>query len=445
MAADITITNVALPTIAEDLDASMSSLQWVVDSYNIAVAGLLLLGAGMGERFSRKWVFLSGVAAFLAGSVIAGVAPDVGWLVAARSVMGVGGALALAPAFSLIAAMYPPDQRARAIAAWAASGSLGLALSPVAAGAILSIADWHWVFLINVPLMVAAIALGAVALPPGGSPDAARLDLVGAVLSVVGLGLLLGAVIEGPAQGWTSPVIIVSAVAGAAATVSFVLWELHVEHPMFQVRVLARRGVAGASVALFAAFGAFTGIVFLVSQELQVVLGFAPAQLGLSLVPFALGLWASSHWASALAHRWGDRLTLGVGLLLMTCAFGLLAASSSWESGPAMIACTVVASLGCGLVIPIGSVMILNDLPPALTGSASGTSMLARFAGASFGVAILGTVLAMSLSPGSAHADPDAFAQGVRVAYLAGAGLVALLTAAQWIALRGTSTTPRER
>lgn len=443
--ADITITNVALPAIAEDLDASVSALQWVVDSYNIAVAGLLLLGAGLGERFSRKWVFLGGLLLFLAGSLMAGVSTSVGGLVGARTAMGVGAALVLSPAISLIAAMYPPEQRTRPVAAWAAAGSIGLAVGPIAAGLLLTVAEWPWVFLVNLPLLLLAVGVGAWALPPGGAEGQRRLDLVGALLSVAGLALLLGAVIEAPVRGWLDPVVVGAALAGVAATTGFVLWELHRDQPMFEVRVLANRSVAGAAICLFASYAGFTGVVFLMSQQLEVVEQVSSAVLGLCLVPFALALWGASASAARITQRIGAPRSLLGALLAMTAAFVGLAAASGLNAPLALVAGSAVVGASAGLLIPIGSVVILNALPAALTGSASGTSMLARFAGASFGVAVLGTVLAMTLPAGPAHADPVAFDSGVRGAYLAGAVILGALTVAQAIALRGTDVTPPAR
>ncbi|MDQ5972952.1 MAG: hypothetical protein QG661_161 [Actinomycetota bacterium] len=436
MAADITITNVALPSIAEDLDASMSSLQWVVDSYNIAVAGLVLLGAGLAERYSRTWTFLSGVMLFTVGSLAAGLSSTVPQLVGARTIMGVGGALVVAPALSLIAVLFPPEQRAKAVAAWAAAGSLGLALSPIAGGMILSVASWHWAFLINVPAMVVTIVLGAVVLPRSRNAGTARLDVIGALLSVLGLGLFLGAVIEGPSLGWGSPAVIGAGLAGVIALTGFVLWELHHVPPMFEVRVLTRRGVLGASISLFGSYVAFTGSVFLVAQDLQVVRQTTPIQLGLSLVPFAVTLWLVSRQAGRLASAWGSARTISVGMVLLVASFCLLTVTAGAASPAFTIVGTVVVGAGTGLVIPLASVVILNDLPPSLTGSASGTSMLARFAGASFGVAILGTVLATAVGTGNAHADPAAFTTGVTAAYLAGTLVLLALTLAQWWALR---------
>lgn len=435
MAADITITNVALPTIAAELNAPMSSLQWVVDSYNITVAGLLLLGAGLGERYSRKGTFLAGISLFLAGSVMAGLATSVGSLVTARTVTGIGGAIALAPAISLITMMYVPNQRAKAVAAWSAAGSLGLALSPIAAGAILTVSSWNWAFLINVPAMIAIIVLGVLALPPGRNPQANRLDIIGAILSVLGLGLVLGAVIEAPTLGWTDPVILLTGTAGIFACSAFVFWELRRPQPMFEVRVLVRRGVLGASLALFASFLAFAGVIFLIAQDLQVVSGVTPMQLGMCLVPFALGVWLASHEAARIAQAVGSATTLSIGMALVVIAFSALAVTSPWQSIGAVVAASFICALGCGLLFPIGSVIILNDLPAELTGTASGTSMLARMAGASFGVAVLGTVLAANLGRGYAHSDPEVFARGMQLAYWAGTLLLIALGVGQALAL----------
>lgn len=444
-AADITIINVTLPTIAADLQASMSSLQWVVDSYNIMVAGLLLLGAALGERYDRKWVFLSGIAIFAAGSLTAGLSSAVSGLVAARTLMGIGGALVLGTAMSLIAVLFGPEQRARAVAAWASAGALGLAVSPIIGGAILSVADWHWVFLVNIPAMLLTLALGAVALPPSRDPETRHLDVVGALLSVAGLALALGAIIEAPAHGWANPVVLGALVLGSATLVLFVRWELRSPAPMLQVRVLRQRGVLGAVTALFGAFLAFNGAIFLVSQELQVTRDVGPFALGLSLVPFAVGLWLMSRRAAAVARRWGDRRTLLVGATVLAASYIVLLAGSVVDSVPVTIVATAVCSVGCGLAIPIGSVVILNDLPPALTGSASGLSMLARFSGASVGVALLGTVLASSLPAGAAHASPDTFDAALDRTYAAGIAMLVALALLQAIVLGPGQVTPQGR
>lgn len=435
MSADVTITNVALPSIAVQYGATMSQLQWVVDSYNIVLAGVLLLGAGLGERFGRKPVFLLGVVVFALGSLIAGLAPSLGQLIAGRTVMGLGAAILLSPALSLIAMMFPPERRAPAIAIWAAGGALGLAIGPVAGGLLIAVASWHWVFLMNVPVMLAVVAIGSWGLPGGGTASAARLDVVGAVLSVAGFALFLGGLIEGPSRGWSSSLVIAALLLGGLGIALFILWELRTAHPMFEVRVLRRAGVAGSSIALFASYVSFTGVMFLLAQQLQVVVGLRSLAIGLALAPLALVFWMVSSRAARFADRIGPPNVLRIGMLSMLVGFALLAITASSTSAPLIVFAASFAALGWGLVVPIGSVVILNDLPPALTGSASGTSMLARFAGASFGIAVLGTVLAMTGAVNRPHENPEVFAGGLHWSYATGAVLTLALAAASHLAL----------
>ena len=436
MAGDITITNVALPTISRELDSSIASLQWVIDSYNIALAGLVLLGAGLGERYSRKWTYLCGLGVLIVGSLAAGLSTSVGQLVASRTVMGIGAALIVAPALSVIAVIFPPDQRARAVASWSAAGAVGLAVAPIAGGVLLSFASWGWVFLINVPFLALSLVLGVVSLPNSRAPNAKRLDVVGAVLSVAGLGLFLGAIIEGPNRGWTDPIVLSAMAVGLIGLIAFVAWELRTPQPMFEIRVLARPGVLGAAIALFAGFVAMPGTIFLVAQQLQEVNGASPIMLGLALVPFAVTLWLVSRYAARLAKAIGARATLNLSVALMVLSFAFMAVTSRMDVVALVVLGTMLAAAGCGLAFPIGSVAILNDLPDALTGSASGTSMLARMAGASVGMAILGTVLASSITSASGAESDAEFSRGITAAYIAATIVTAALAVLQFAILR---------
>lgn len=440
MSADVTITNVALPAIATDLDASMSALQWVVDSYNIVLAGLLLLGAGIGERFSRKWAFLLGVTVFTLGSLGAGLSDSVGDLVASRVVMGLGGALLLAPALSLIAVLFAPEERARAVASWATGGALGLGSAPIIGGTILSRSDWHWVFLMNVPFMIAAVIAGALILPDSRSDQRFRLDLTGAVLSVAGFGAFLGALIEAPSRGWTNPAILAAGTLGIAAIATFTWWELRHEHPMFEVRVLRHRTVLGASLCLLGSYVSFTGLMFLLAQDLQVGARMSAITVGFILAPFAIVFWLVSRSAQGMSTRVAPPRLLIVGMAAMVASFIGLAATAQTQSVFAVLIFGSLSAIGWGVVIPIGSVAILNALPPALTGSASGTSMLSRFVGAALGIAVLGTVIAATVGTGNAHADAAIFSRGVAAAFWAGAVLLGALTIAAALAMRAAPT-----
>lgn len=398
VATDITITNVALPSIGSELGASTSALQWVMDAYNITLAGLLLLGGALGERFSRKWVFLGGLTTFGVGSLAAGLSPNVGALIGARVIMGIGAALLLTPALSLIAGLFGPEERAKAIGVWATAGAAGLAAGPILGGALIQFLDWHWIFLVNVPFMAVVVVIGARAVPDARGDANERLDVPGAVMSVLGFTLLLGAIIEAPRYGWTNPYILGAGAIGVLVLALFVMWELHTPHPMFHFEVLRYPAVAGAAIALFVTYVSFTGTLFLVPQHLDAIERIDTLSVGLTLVPFAVVFWLTSRLSPKIAATIGTARAIDIGLLFMVAGFILLALTSSQRSVIAIIIATCVSGIGWGFSVPLGSVVILNALPKDLTGTASGTSMLSRFLGASFGVAILGTVLTSTFS-----------------------------------------------
>ena len=398
VATDITITNVALPSIGTELGASTSALQWVMDAYNITLAGLLLLGGALGERFSRKWVFLAGLSAFGVGSLLAGLSPNVGFLIGARVVMGIGAAMLLTPALSLIAGLFAPSERAKAIGVWATAGAAGLAAGPILGGALIQFLDWHWIFLVNVPFMAVVVLLGVRAIPDSQGDKQEKLDIPGAVLSVAGFTMLLGAIIEAPRFGWTNPFILGVGAFGVLVLALFVMWEMHTPSPMFHFEVLGYPAVAGAAIALFVTYVSFTGTLFLVPQHLDAIERLDTLSVGLALIPFALVFWLTSRVSPRLAKTWGTARAIDVGLLFMAAGFVLLALTSTQRSVLWVIIATCISGIGWGFSVPLGSVVILNALPSNLTGTASGTSMLSRFLGASFGVAILGTVLASTFS-----------------------------------------------
>jgi MFS transporter, DHA2 family, multidrug resistance protein len=392
---DVTIVNVALPTIGGELRTSTTGLQWVVDAYNISLAGLLLPGSALGERIGRKRTLLAGLALFALGSLTAGFSGTLALLVASRAVMGVGAAFLLTSALSLISSLFPPEKRGHALGVWAGVGALGLALGPVAGGLLTSSLSWHWIFRINVPVMGAVFLAGMRLLPPGRGDAEGRPDLAGSLLSVTGLVMVLWALIEGPDRGWTSPEIPGVLAAGLLLLWGFVRRELRCLNPIFQIRVLGNRNVLGASLALFAAYLFFTGMLFLVPQHLEAVERTGTLTSGLALVPFAVVVWIFSESSESLARRLGATRVLPGALAALTAGFVFLAVTSHGMSLVPVMVGTCIGGIGLGLIIPAASAVILNALPPELTGTASGTSMIARFLGASFGVALVGTLLSV--------------------------------------------------
>jgi EmrB/QacA subfamily drug resistance transporter len=393
-AVDITITNVALPFIARDLKAGTSTLQWVVDSYNITLAGLLLLGGGLADRFGRKKVFLAGYALFGVACAIAAFSSSSGTLVAARALMGVGAAGVIAPALAILAVLFPPEERGRAVAAWAMFGAAGLAVGPIAGGLLLDHFWWGSVFLVNVPMVAVGIALGIRAIPESRRPGSARLDIVGAVLSVAALVILLAGVIEGPARGWSDTLTLVLLVAGVALTAAFTRWELTTDAPMFDLRVLRRPAIMAGAVALFVTYVCFTGMLFIIPQHLQDVRTVGVVATGLLLMPFALAFSLGSSRATRVLDRHGARRTLTGGLLTTAAGMSFLALLPEEGSPPVVVAATVLLAGGFALLIAPATTVVINDLPVEKAGDGSSLNMLSRFAGGAFGVALLGSVLA---------------------------------------------------
>jgi EmrB/QacA subfamily drug resistance transporter len=476
-AIDITITNVALPFIAKDLKANTTSLQWVVDAYNIVLAGLLLLGGGLADRFGRKKVFLAGYALFGVACALAAFSSSTGALIAARGLMGVGAAGVISPALAILAVLYTPEERGPAVASWAMFGAAGLAVGPIAGGLLLDHFWWGSVFLVNVPLVVVGVVFGIRVIPESRKPGAGRLDLVGAVLSVGALGGLLAGVIEAPVRGWGDPITLGLLVVGVLLTAAFAGWELHSTSPMFDLRILVRPAVMAGAVALFVAYVCFTGMLFIVPQHLQDVRQVSVVATGLLLAPFAIFFSIGSSRASRVLERRGARWTLTAGLLIMGAGMAALALIPELGASAVVVAGTIVLAGGLALLIAPGTTVVINDLPVEKAGDGSSLNMLSRFAGAAFGVAFLGSVLASvyasrvhdataSLSSGNAEparqsisgaltaatklsssdahtltvAARHAFDDAAQAAFLAGAVVALLAAALSMRALRGVRT-----
>jgi EmrB/QacA subfamily drug resistance transporter len=303
-AMDMTIVNVALPDMSDDLDAGIGELQWVVAGFLVALAGLLLVGNGLADRFGRRRVFLLGLVGFAATSVLAAVAQTVGELIAARVLMGVAAACVMPPALSLLAVLFSPELRPKAAGIWSAVGGVGLALGPVVGGVLVDVADWRWVFLVNVPFVLVAVPLGLRWLPESRRPGAPPLDIPGVALSTVALIGIVFALIEGVDAGWTSPPVLCAAAVGTAAGVAFFAIELRRAQPLFDVRVLARSRVAVGAFAILAAYIASLGMLFLLPQYVQYVQDGSALVSGLELAPFGLGLGALAQVGGRLMARY---------------------------------------------------------------------------------------------------------------------------------------------
>jgi EmrB/QacA subfamily drug resistance transporter len=392
---DNTILNVALPTVVRTLHATSSQLQWIVDSYAMVFAGLLLVGGSLADRFGRKQFFLIGMVVFAAGSVGAAFSGSVHLLIAWRAVMGAGAALTIPASLSIINDMFRDSaERARAIGAWAGTIGLGIAIGPIAGGLLLARFWWGSIFLVNIPIVAAGLA-GALLLVPGSkNPAADPPDPAGALLSIAGLGLLLWAIIEGPAKGWTSGQVIGAGLASLAVLGAFTVWEARSSHPMLKLGFFADRrfsiAAAGECLGIFGLLGA----LFLQTQMLQFDLSYSPLQAGLRILPVAAVLCASAPLSPVAARFVGVRFTTAAGLAAI--AGGLWwssAISVATATYPHFIPGMLLIGLGAGLLLPTATNSVIGSVPQGDSGIGSATNAVALQVGGALGVAVIGSVL----------------------------------------------------
>jgi EmrB/QacA subfamily drug resistance transporter len=392
---DNTILNVALPILVRDLHATTSQLQWIVDSYAMVLAGLLLTGGSLADRFGRRLFFVTGLAVFAAGSAGAALAGSAAELIAGRAVMGVGAALTIPSSLSIISDMFPSqDGRARAIGAWAATIGLGIALGPIAGGLLLGKFWWGSIFLVNVPIAIAAIIGALLVVPSSRNTAAERPDPGGAVLSVTGLGLLLWAIIEAPVDGWSSGIVAVTGLVSLAVLAAFAAWEVRSSHPMLNPAFFANRrfSVAAAAEAL-ATFG-LLGSLFLQTQFLQSDLAYSPLQAGLRILPLAGVLILTAAASPVVTRVIGTKFTAAAGLAAIAGGLARSAAvSTPTATYGVMLPGMLLIGLGAGLLLPAATNSVVTSVPAGDSGIGSAANAVALQVGGALGVAVLGSAL----------------------------------------------------
>lgn len=394
---DSTVLNVALPTLVRDLHATDSQLQWIVDSYVIVFAGLLLVMGSLADRVGRKWVFLTGLVAFAAGSAWAAFSGSVSMLITARASMGIGAAMLMPATLSIITDTFrDPAERQRAIGLWAATSGVGIALGPIVGGLLLTRFWWGSVFLINVPIALVGF-LGAVPLVPNSkNPAASRPDVPGAMLSIAGLGLVLWAIIEAPSKGWSSGEVLGVGAAGLAVLAFFVIWERRSSHPMLDLSFFRTRAFSGAigSVGLVT-FG-LIGSLFVLTQFLQFELGYSALAAGVRVIPAAAAI-ALVAPLSALAVRWaGSKVVLAAGMLIIAAGLWQLSGATVTSTYVSTLPGMVLLGIGAGLAMPCATASVMGSLPQQHTGVGSATNGTFLQVGGALGVAVIGSLLATS-------------------------------------------------
>ncbi len=391
---DTTVLNVALPTLVRDLHMSSSGLEWVVDAYLVVFAGLLLTAGDLGDRLGRKKVLFAGMTIFGGGSALSAFSASTGELIAARALMGVGGALIMPATLSILTNVFvEPRERAKAIGIWSGTSGLGVALGPIVGGWLLERFWWGSVFLVNVPIVALGIIAGIWLLPESRDPGAKRVDVLGSVLSIAGLGTLVYSIIEAPNHGWLGAWSISTFVLGAALTTAFVLWELHSDHPMLNVHFFARARFSSASVAVALAIFALSGALFVLTQYLQLVRGYTALQTGLDIAPIALVLAAASAVSSFIERRTGTKAIVAVGLAIVAAGLYELSQVTSSSSYSSVLAAMLVMGLGLGIAMAPATESIMGSLPRERAGVGSATNSTVMQVGGALGVAILGSAL----------------------------------------------------
>ncbi|MDY7102836.1 MAG: MFS transporter [Actinomycetota bacterium] len=400
-----TALNVAIPVLSEELNASNSELQWIVDAYSLVFAGLLFVAGNIGDRYGRKGILQFGLVLFaLATGYAAFVADSAADVIASRVAMGVAGAAIMPATLSIITNVFPREERARAVAMWAGISGAGTALGPLLTGWVLEHADWNWVFAVNLPFVATALVLGVRFVPRIRSDHGSPFDLPGAVLSAVGLVAVVYAIIEAPAHGWLAPETLIVGGLGLLVLAAFVAWELHVESPMLDVRLFRIRAFGVSSLSLTLVFFALMGMFFSMSQLLQLVYGYSPLNAAVRLLPISVAVVIASTQSARVAERFGKRRTVAVGMWMIALGTGSLAASGVDPNYPLLVIGLVVMASGMGLAMSPTTDLLMSTVPREKAGMGSAMNDTVRELGGSLGVAIIGSILASRYAHGLSDA-----------------------------------------
>ena len=431
-ALDTLVVSTALSTIRIDLHASLEQLEWTVNAYNLSLAVLLITGAALGDRFGRRRMYALGLGLFAVASAASALAPDVGWLIAARALQGAGAALIMPLALALLSAAFPPEKRGAAIGIFSAITGLAVAAGPLIGGAIVEGLAWQWIFWLNVPIGLLAIPLVASRIDESFGPDSA-LDIRGLGLITGGaLGIVWG-LVRGNQAGWGSVEVIASLAVGAALVAAFVAWERRARQPMLPMQFFRNRAFSAGNAAIFLTFASLFSAVFFYAQLLQTALGYGPLGTGLRLLPWTATFMTVAPVAGALADRIGERPLMVGGLSLQAIGAAWLALIA--EPGMAysqVLVPFIVAGVGVSMAIPAAQNSVVGSLSLDAIGKAAGANSMMRELGGVFGIAITVAVFAAAGGYTSAASFVDGFGPAIGVA----AGL-ALIGAVAGLALPG--------
>jgi EmrB/QacA subfamily drug resistance transporter len=390
---DNTILNVALPTLQDEFDASASSLQWMVDSYLLVFAGLLLVFGTLGDRLGRKRALQAGVSIFGLASLGALVADSAGQVIAVRALMGVGAALIMPATLSIIANVFPDEERGKAIGIWAALAAIGIGLGPLAGGLLLEWFDWSSVFLVNVPFALAALVLGIRYVPESRDPRPGRFDLTGAALSTAGFSALVYAVIEAPGEGWLSGPVLGLLAFAFALLAAFIWWERRTPEPMLDLGFFRNPRFSVGTAAVSVAFFALLGGIFALTQYLQFAHGYSAVEAGAIMSPIALGLVVGAGSSNRAVQRLGVARVVTVGLSGLAAMLALTLLWSADTGAGVLLAWFFGLALSMGWVMAPATDAVVGAVPAARSGVASAMNTVARMVSGALGVAVVGSLV----------------------------------------------------
>ncbi len=387
--------NVAIPAIQRSLDASGSELQWIIDAYALAFAGLLLPAGALGDRYGRRETLLLGLVVFLIASVGGMAAGSPTALIVWRAVMGAGAAMVMPATLSIVATVFAPAERSKAIAIWAGFAGAGGVIGLLSSGLLLRWFWWGSVFAANLPLVVAMLVLVVVLVPTSRDPEATPLDPIGAVASVIGLSALVFGVIEGAEKGWAATPTVVGLAVAAVALTAFVAWELRAEHPMLDPRFFADRRFSLGSLTITATFFGIFGMFFVLTQYLQFVHGHDALGAGLRIMPYGVLLLVVAPRAAPLADRFGPRRVMVVGMAIAAAGFAVLGRLPVDTAEGQLLLGLALAAIGTGLLMPPATTALVVSLPPAKAGVGSAMNDATREVGGALGIAVVGALLSI--------------------------------------------------
>ncbi|GAA2763635.1 MFS transporter [Streptomyces paradoxus] len=421
-ALDNLVVTTALPSIREDLGGGLHDLEWTVSAYTLTFAVLLMFGAALGDRFGRRRLFIAGLAVFTGASAAAAMAPGIDSLIAARAVQGAGAAVMMPLTLTLLTAAVPVAKRGMAYGIWGAVNGLAVASGPLVGGTLTEHISWQWIFWLNVPLGLALIPVARLRLAESHGTGA-PLDVPGTLLASGGLFGIVYGLVRGPADGWTSSLVLTGLFAGGALLVGFILYSTRAKNPMLPMRLFRSRAFSGINAASLLMFLGMFGSIFLLSQYMQGVLGYSPTEAGLRMLPWTGMPMLVAPIAGILADRIGGRPVVAAGLFLQALGLGYMAVVATADASyVSQLPALIVSGVGMALFFAPASHLVMSSVRPSEQGIASGANNALREVGGALGIAVMGSIFAAQ----GGYETGQTFVDGMRPALVTGSAVVAL-------------------